>query len=80
MLYQMNELLLVFIPVPFFSFWLWSCIILIFHPVCFTAMNFVTWLVMAVHFMTAIEVFAKTYIHLVSEGEVKAVCAVAFVL
>ena len=68
---------LIIIPVPFFLFWLWGSIIFIFHLVCFPAVNFIARLVMAVHFVAAIEVFAQAYINLMAKGKVECISAVS---
>src|ERR1041385_7095622 len=62
---------LVVVPVSFFLTWLWSCVIFVFHFVHLAAVNFVAWLMMAVHFVTAVEVLADTKVHHMSEGQVK---------
>ena len=79
-IYQKRMLSLIFIPVPLFFLWLWSSIIFVFHAICFPAVNFITWLVVAVHFVSAIEVLADTCVNHVTESNVECVCAVSSVL
>ncbi|MCF8450518.1 MAG: carotenoid biosynthesis protein [Taibaiella sp.] len=63
-------------PVTLFSFWFWSVVIFVLHFINFPAVNLIAWLVMSMHFMTAIEVFADTKAPLFAERQIQSVVAV----